>query len=164
MSVNNVMTKEVISLRSSSTVKDAWLTLMEADISGAPVVDDSGGIVGVVSLTDIFRAILERVQKARALREGTMQFQDEAALEKEELREMSLAIRAVSELKVGDILPKDQKVLTLSPGDSLDRAIHLIAEHNINRLPIVQGTQVVGIVTRQDIIWSIAGKGGKSHE
>jgi CBS domain-containing protein len=164
MSVNNVMTKEVISLRSSSTVKDAWLTLMEADISGAPVVDDSGGIVGVVSLTDIFRAILERIQKARALRESTMQFQDEAALDKEEIREMSLAIRAVSELKVVDILPKDQKILTVGPGDSLDRAIHLIAEHNINRLPIVQGTQVVGIITRQDIIWSIAGKGGKSHE
>jgi CBS domain-containing protein len=164
MSVNNVMTKEVISLRSTSTVKDAWLTMMEADISGAPVVDDTGSIMGVVSLTDIFREVVERVQKARSLRETTMQIEDAAALEKEEIREMSIAIRAVTELKVADILPKEQKLLTLSPDDSLDRAIHLIAEHGINRLPVVRGTQVVGIITRQDIIWSIAGKGGKSNE
>jgi CBS domain-containing protein len=164
MSVNNVMTKDVISLRATSTVKDAWLTMMEADISGAPVVDDSGSIVGIVSLTDIFRAVVERIQKARSLRETTMQFEDQSALEKEEIREMSIAIRAVTELKVSDILPKDQNLHTLGPDDSLDRAIHLIAEHNINRLPVVRGTQVVGIITRQDIIWSIAGKGGKSSD
>jgi CBS domain-containing protein len=161
MSVKNVMTKEVVSVKATEDVKDAWLVLMEMGLSGAPVVDDSGSLTGILSITDIFRAILERVYRARALRESTAQMTDPEAIEKEEIRELSLAIRAVTESKISTILPKDQKVLSLSPDDSLDRAIHMIAEHDINRLPVVHENLVVGIITRQDIIWVIAGRPGK---
>jgi len=164
MSVNNVMTREVVSIRASEDVKDAWLLLMEMDISGAPVVGDNGELVGILSMTDIFKSVLDRVQKARSLRESTMQEADPEAVDKEELRELSLALRAVAESKVASVLPKDQKVLSLAPGDSLDRAIHMIAEHNINRLPVVDNNKIVGIITRQDVIWTIAGRPGKSSE
>jgi len=164
MSVNNVMTREVVSIRASEDVKDAWLLLMETEISGAPVVDDNGALVGILSMTDIFKAVLDRVQKARSLRESTTQGADPEAVGREELRELSLALRAVAEIKVAAILPKDQKVLSLSPGDSLDRAIHMIAENNINRLPVVDNNKVVGIITRQDLIWTIAGRPGKGSE
>ncbi len=164
MSVKNVMTKDVVCIRASDSVKDAWLILMEADISGAPVVDDSSNLVGVLSMSDIFRAILERLQKARSLRELTMQMTDASAVDREEVRELSLAIRAVADTTVGGILPKEQKVFSLSPEDSMERAIHVMAEHSVNRLPVVKGTEVVGIVTRQDIIWYIAGRPGKQHD
>ena len=164
MSVNNAMTKDVICVKVSGSVKDAWLTLMEADISGAPVLDDSGALVGILSMTDIFRQIMERFDKARSLRQATSSGEDSSAMDKEEVRELSLVIRAIAESTVGSILPKDQKVITLSPEDSLERALHLIAEHNINRLPVVHSNQVVGIVTRQDIIWLVAGRPGPSQE
>ena len=164
MSVNNVMTREVVSIRASEDVKDAWLLLMEMDISGAPVVDDNGALVGILSMTDIFKAVLERVQKARSLRESTTQGADPEAVDREELRELSLALRAVAESKVAAVLPKDQKVLSLAPGDSLDRAIHMIAENKINRLPVVDKNKIVGIITRQDVIWTIAGRPGKGSE
>ncbi len=162
MSVNNVMTKDVISIKATEDVKDAWLVLMEAEISGAPVVDDSGNLVGVLSVTDIFTAIIDKVRKARSLRESTTQMTDSAAVEKEEVRELSLAIRAVAESKVMGILPKDQKILSLAPDDSLDRAVHMIAEHSVNRLPVVHENKVIGIITRQDIIWAIAGRPPKA--
>jgi CBS domain-containing protein len=161
MSVNNVMTRDVISIKSSSKVKDAWLILMEADITGAPLVDESGRLVGILSTTDIFRAVLERINKARSLRQATEASANPEESEKEELREMSLAIRAVADSPVLSIVPKDQKVLSLSPGDSLDRAIRMIAEHDVNRLPVVHDGQVVGIITRQDVIWIMAGRPGK---
>jgi CBS domain-containing protein len=164
MSVNNAMTRDVVSIKSSSKVRNAWLILMEAEITGAPLVDDSGRLVGILSTTDIFRAILDRVNKARSLREATGTNLSPEESEKEELREMSLAIRAVTDSPVLNIIPKDQKILSLTPGDSLDRAIRLIAEHDVNRLPVVHDGQVVGIITRQDIIWIIAGRPGKeSH-
>jgi len=153
-----VMTHDVVSIRSAQKVRDAWLVLMEADISGAPVVDDSGQLVGVLSNTDIFKAILDRVVKARSLREAMAQISDSEAAEKEEIRELILAIRAVTDSPVTSVLPKDQKILSLSPEDSLDRAIRMLAEHNVNRLPVVKGNQVVGIITRQDIIWVVAGR------
>ena len=103
MSVKNVMTNEVVSFRATEDVKDAWLVLMETGLSGAPVVDDSGNLIGILSVTDIFRAILERVYRARALRESTAQMTDLEAIEREEIRELSLAIRAVTESKISTI-------------------------------------------------------------
>lgn len=163
MSVKNAMTRTVISLRASAKLKDAWLKMMEANISGAPVVDDSDRIIGVLSVTDIYRAITERIQKARSLRETTTQIKDPEAVDREEVRELTLAIRAVAETTVSSILPKEQKVLALSADDSLDRGIRMMAEHNVNRLPVVRDGKVEGIITRQDIIWLIAGRPGKAQ-
>ncbi|MBN1678185.1 MAG: CBS domain-containing protein [Candidatus Thermoplasmatota archaeon] len=164
MSVNNAMTRDVILVKESSRVKDAWITLMESGISGAPVVDDTGSLVGILSVTDIFRSIIDKFQKARSLREATATTQDAEAAEKEELRELSLAIRAVSESSVQAIISRDKKLLTLSPEDSFERAIRMMAEHGVNRLPVVKGNHVVGILTRQDIIWHIGGRPGKSQD
>jgi CBS domain-containing protein len=158
MSVNNAMTREVISVKASEKTRDAWLVMMKSNISGIPVVDDSGRLVGILSSTDIFRAILDRVVKAKSLREAVTQVSDSECVEKEEVRELILAIRAVIDSPVTSVLPRDQKILSLSPEDSLDRAIKMLAEHNVNRLPVVKEGQVVGIITRQDIIWIVAGR------
>ena len=156
--MNNAMTREVISIKSTQKVRDAWLVMMEADISGAPVLDINGQLVGILSNTDIYRAIFDRFVKARCLREATGQACEGEAAEREEERELILAIRAVTESPVGSVIPKDQRILSLSPEDSLDRAIKMMAEHNVNRLPVVKGNQVVGIITRQDIIQIVAGR------
>lgn len=166
MSVETAMTKNVVSVRASDKIKDAWLTLMEADVSGAPVIGSEGEIVGILSITDIHRAIFQRVRKARSLWESQMQIVNEEELDKEELRELTLAIRAAADSTVSSLMPKDQRLLILSPHDSLDRAIRLMAEHSVNRLPVVKDNKVEGIVSRQDIIWLIAGRPEKekAHE
>jgi len=117
MSVTNAMSTEVVSIRPNERVIDAWLHMMETAVSSMPVVDDAGSIVGVLSITDINRHIAERVRKARSLRELTAPSADPGLEDKEEIRELVLAIRAVSESAVATILPKDQKIHGLSPGD-----------------------------------------------
>lgn len=158
MSVQNVMTHEVFCVKASDRVIDAWLSLMEKDISGAPVVDDEGLLVGVMSVTDIYKAVLDRVKKARSLRVATCEPADKDAEERESLRELTLSMRAVAESKVSSLLPMRQELLTLGSNDSLDRALKLIAEHNVNRLPVVKDGRVVGIITRADIIAVFSGK------
>ncbi len=161
-SVKTVMSKEVIAVRSSETVQNAWLLMMEAEVTGVPVVDDSSALVGVLSVTDIFRSIMHRFGEAQALQKVTRSEDDMKSVEKDELRHLTLAIRGVAESTVASILPKDQKVLSLGAEDSVDRAIHLLAEHNVNRLPVMKGNEIIGIVTRQDIIWLLAGRPGKA--
>ena len=158
MSIQNIMVREVVKVGRDETVRGAWVTLMEKGISGAPVVDDAGNLVGILSLKDIYNAIIDRVRKARTLREATAQSMDDETKKREETRELSLAMRAVSDSPVGSIMPKDQKVWHLGPLDSLERAIKLMAEHNVNRLPIVKEGQVVGIISRQDVILVMAGR------
>ena len=158
MSVQNVMVREVVTLNAKDKVRVAWLKLMERDISGAPVLDDDSLIIGMLSMSDINRSIMDRFQKARALRETTTPDTDDATKEREETKELSLAMRAVTDSAVSSLLPMNQKVLALGPLDSLERAIKLMAEINVNRLPVVKEGKVVGIISRQDVIFILAGK------
>ncbi|MGB2825791.1 MAG: CBS domain-containing protein [Thermoplasmata archaeon] len=161
MSIQNVMVREIITVRSSETVRTAWMSLMEKGISGAPVIDEEGTLVGILSLTDVYRSVIERVYKARALREAIAQNTDEETRRKEEIRAMSFSLRAVMDCPVSGLIPTDQKVFQLGPLDSLERAIRMMAENNVNRLPIVKEGKVVGIITRQDVIWVLAGRSGR---
>jgi CBS domain-containing protein len=163
MSVNTLMTKDVISVKAADRVNDAWVLLMETGITEAPVLDDSGNLVGVLTTKNISRNIIERYLKARSLHQLTAQVTDPATMEKEEIRELTLAIRSVVESTVSSMLPKDQKVLSVGAEDSIERAIHTMAEHSVNMLPVMKDSHVVGIISRQDIIWLIAGRPGKGH-
>ena len=158
MSIQNAMTRDVVTLNAKDKVRVAWTKLMENDISGAPVVDDDGLVVGILSMSDINGSILERFQKARALREATMPDADEAAKDREETKELSLAMRAVTDSPVSSLLPMNQKVSSLGPLDSLERAIKMMADGNLNRLPVVKEGKAVGILSRQDVIMILAGK------
>jgi CBS domain-containing protein len=161
MSVQNVMVRDVVTVRADESVRTAWMSLMEKGISGAPVVDGDGALVGILSLSDVYRSILERVHKARALREATTQNMDEETKRKEETRELSLAMRAVTDSAVSSLIPMNQKIHQLGPLDSLERAIKVMAEQNVNCLPIVKEGKVVGIISRQDVIWVLAGRSGR---
>lgn len=164
MSVNTLMTKHVVSVKATDRVNDAWVLLMETGITEAPVLDESGALIGILTTKDISKNIIERYQRARSLHQLTSQGMDPAAAEREEIRELTLAVRGVVESFVTAVLPKDQHVFSISAEDSIERAIHMMAEHTVNILPVMKDSQVVGVVSRQDIIWLIAGRPGKSHQ
>lgn len=163
MSVDTIMTKEVVSVRATDKVRDAWILFIETGISGAPVLDPDGNLIGTLSNAEIYKSVIERYRKAKSLRELTTHISDAASVDREELRELSLAIVAVAGSTVSAILPQGQKVLSVGHEDSIDRALHLMAENNVNMLPVMKEGKVVGIVTRQDIIWLVAGRPGKPH-
>jgi len=157
------MTREVVSVRASDKVRDAWMVLIDTGISGAPVVDNEGTLVGVLSNTDIYRSVIERYRKAQSLRELTTRPTDQISMDKEDIRELSLAIVGVAGSPVSAVIATGQKVISIGHDDSVDRALHLMAEHDVNLLPVLKDGKVVGIVTRQDIIWLLAGRPGKEH-
>ena len=149
----------MVTVNAKAKIRSAWMNLMEMNISGAPVVDDEGVLVGIISIKDIYHSIIERFKRAKALRETmTPQIMDDVEIEKEETRELTIAMRAVMDSTVSSLLPMNQAVMHLGPLDSLDRAIKLMAEHSINRLPIVKEGKIVGIVTRQDVIMVLSGR------
>lgn len=158
MSVQNVMVREVVTLNAKDKIRVAWLKLMERDISSAPVIDDEGLVVGMLSMSDINRSIMERFRRAKSLRETTQPDADDETREKEETKELSLATRAVTDSSVSSLLPMNQRVLGLGQLDSLDRAIKLMADTSVNCLPVVKDARVVGVISRQDVIFILAGK------
>jgi len=158
MSVESAMTKEVITVNASDKIACVWLLLMDKDVSGAPVVDNQGMFVGVLSVTDINRAIIDRARKAGAVHDASCEASTDPEVQRQRLRSMAEAMRAVSDSPVSAIIPTTQVPHVLGPFDSLDRAIKLMAEFSVNRLPVVKDGHVVGIISRQDIIWLFAGR------
>ncbi|MCR3884797.1 MAG: CBS domain-containing protein, partial [Methanothrix sp.] len=61
--------------------------------------------------------------------------------------------------RVSEVMTK--KVFTVGPEDSIQRAASMMVRHRINRLPVLEGERLVGIVTRGDII---AGLGMEASE
>jgi CBS domain-containing protein len=154
MKIEAVMNKAVISLSPDDTILKASLTLLEKDISGAPVVDAEGTLVGIFSETDVFRS-MKISKKALRLIYPSLTSVSVAFQEQETEQEALAAYREVENLKVGDVMTTE--VFSVHPEEELKDAIKLMVSKDIKRLPVIDGNnKVIGIITRGDILKGIA--------
>ncbi len=155
MLVKNIMTKKVVTLKPDEILRDAAFKLSEHDISGAPVVDNKGKVVGIVSETDIIRTIemhnkeLKMVHLSPSLSMVGLSFKTTPSDKKtEEIFE------DIGDIKISEMMKTNVK--TVAPNDKVKAVIDIVASGKINRVPVVKNGKLVGIVTRGDIIKGIS--------
>ena len=137
MNVRDVMTTTVLTTTPETPVRDAALVLASKRISGLPVVDEEGSVVGVFSETDVIAK--EGVPPQRV---GVLQ----RLLDPEDTwSERRLNATLVSEAM-------SAPVVTISPDRPLSEAATLMLGKGVNRLPVVDDGTLVGIVTRADLV------------
>ncbi len=139
MKVHEVMTKAVVTARPGATLKEAALLLAENGISGLPVVNDEGAVVGVVSEADI----LAKETAAESERHGVAHWLLDT---RDPWLETRFAARTVEEAM-------SSPVQTIDPDRPVVEAATRMLEEGINRLPVVDpdGT-LVGLVSRGDLV------------
>ncbi|PLV56173.1 CBS and ACT domain-containing protein [Thermotoga sp. SG1] len=71
LKISEIMTKDVITVNENTPIEDAARIMEERDISGLPVVDDAGKLVGIITQTDIFKVFVEIFGTKR---EGTIRY------------------------------------------------------------------------------------------
>ncbi len=148
----DVMTRDVVTLSPDMTLEAAAERLVQRAISGAPVVDERGRLVGILSESDILRRLKEIAEESLGKRylASRIHSLDLLAFLGERRRE---AVEAVyHELRisrVGDVMTKH--VESVKPTDSLESVAAAMIEHDVNRLPVVDAGRVVGIITRADL-------------
>jgi CBS domain-containing protein len=135
--IENVMTKAVATVGTGTSLKEVASILAEHRISGLPVVDDAGRVLGVVSEGDIIR----KEAIAPSPRGGLLAWLDG---ERDEIR-AKLAARTAGEAMTAP-------ALTIEADRSVAEAASLMVEEGVNRLPVVDGGMLVGIVTRADLV------------
>jgi len=138
--VNDVMTREVVTIRPSASLRDVARTLIQCGISGAPVVDDEGVVVGVVSEADIL--IKEQGEEVIPHRPLERVIGPSAST-----RSLLAKSQATS---AGGAMTKP--AITISPSASVAEAARVMTEHRVNRLPVVTDGRLVGIVSRADLV------------
>jgi len=144
--ISTIMTASVLCLTSDVSVDAAAAMLMEANVSGAPVVDAEGMPVGVVSRTDLLRERLERGDVVES-----------SAPLPDELRSgFHLDGASASTATVGEVMTPI--AFTLVQTESLSTAAALMATEGVHRLPIVDDDgHVVGILSTLDVMRWLAG-------
>src|SRR5262249_15530813 len=140
MKISDVMTTDVVTVTPDTTLKKAAGLMLERGISGLPVVE-AEELVGVVSETDILYK-----EHTRPDRQGLV---DWVMHYGEDPPEAKLAARLV-----GDSMTVP--AVTVPPGRSVADAATMMLDLGLNRLPVVDGDQLVGIVTRADLVRAFA--------
>ncbi len=147
--VEEIMTRDVITAKENDTVLNVANVLKGNRIAGAPVVNDHGAVVGVVSVSDILK-LLDDCHWYTPF----FTAMDILHLHSEELQDIKRDIERVSEMKVKDAMSKNPK--TIPPDASIDDVAQIMHSTGFNRLPVVDETgNLVGIVARADIIASL---------
>jgi len=137
--VSEIMTRAVISFPSNETVGQVWKQMLSKQIKAAPVVDDDGKVIGILTDEDLLEraGIQQRLSIALRLNPETLN-QEIISLEK-------------SSLKVKELMTTP--VITVTQSDSLAAATTKMIHNGLKRLPVIDSEgKLVGILSRLDIL------------
>ncbi|HLO84467.1 MAG TPA: CBS domain-containing protein [Nostocaceae cyanobacterium] len=146
--VANVMTPNPIVVSPETPLKEAIQILAEKRISGLPVIDAQGKLVGIISETDLMWQETGVTPPAYIMfLDSVIYLKNPAAYE----RDLHKALGQT----VGEVMSKNP--ISISPDKLLKEAAQVMHDRHINRLPVLDSAgQVIGILTRGDIIRSMA--------
>ena len=144
MKAADVMTPDPVPISPDASITEAIGVMLERKFSGLPVVDARGSLVGIVTEGDLLRRTETGTQRKRP---RWIEFV---------LGPGRLATEYVQTTgrKVEDVMtPEVQTVTEEAP---LDKIVHLMERHQINRVLVVRENKVVGIVTRANLLHALA--------
>jgi CBS domain-containing protein len=137
MKVKDVMSRHVVSVRPEASLKEAARLLVERNISGLPVVDRDGGLVGVLSEEDVLYK-----EQGKPDTPGRLAFM---------INPLALAgSRKLGARLVGEAMTTPP--LTVGSNRPVAAAAKLMLGAHVKRLPVVDDGKLVGIVTRADLV------------
>ena len=145
----DVMTKDVITVRESSSLAEAAKIMRRHHVSGLHVVDNAGIVLGILSEKDILRSLEEPMPASLPASLIDLVLMGGAGAQRrlEQFRE-HLETNRVDQWMTPDLI-------VVGPDASVVDIAELIRERKINRVPVVEGTRLVGIVTRHDVLGAL---------
>ncbi len=144
MRAHQIMTKDVITVTPHTTIEEAAKIMLRTHISGLPVLNDAGRLVGVVSESDFLRR--SEIGTGRKRPSWLQFFLGAGKVASEFVRERGR--------KVEDVMTPDP--ITVDEETPLEELVRLMEKNDIKRLPVVSGRTLKGIVTRSNLLQAVA--------
>ena len=145
MRAHQIMTRKLITVQADTPILEAANLMLQHHISGLPVVDDTGRLIGIVSEGDFIRRSEIGTQTPRIRWLDFIMGPGKSAVD------------FVHEhgRKVGEIMTRDN-LYTATENMPLEELVRLMGRQNVKRLPVARGDMLVGIVTRTDLLRAVA--------
>ncbi len=135
MKVKELMTPNVLTVSKDMSIRRLVKLLVEQRITGAPVVDDTGALIGIVSAKDVIRAIDHLIKVKLSI---------------DEQQEDRGRFNWVEGLMTSN-------VITAGEDDDVQEVFRTMVERKIHRVPVVREGRPVGIISSQDACRLVSG-------
>lgn len=144
MRAHQIMTRPVITVTPETTIAEAAATMLRRHISGLPVVDGAGKLVGIVSEGDFIRRSELGTQRKHGRFLAFILGPGQAAAD------------FVHEhgRKVAEVMTPEP--LTVTEDTRLEAIVALMEKNHVKRLPVMRGDRIVGIVSRANLLQAVA--------
>jgi len=149
MKVRDVMNSDPVTCQADDPVSMAANLLKENGISGMPVLEGEA-LVGVVSESDLLRLLAYDDENGGLWLPSPFEIFEVPIRDLVHYERVRASLDEITRMKVSDVMQK--KVHTVGPEALVEEAAAMMVRHHINRLPVVEGGKLVGIITRGDII------------
>lgn len=144
MLARDVMTADPIAMAPDATVAEAARLMADKDVSGLPVVDSSGQLVGIITEGDLLRR-KELGSETRRTWWASL-FHNDKSLAGEFAKARGRFVREVM----------TRNIVCVSDDTAVGRVAELLSTLNVKRLPVLKNGALVGIVSRRDVMRSLA--------
>jgi CBS domain-containing protein len=146
MNASDVMTRTLLPVRPDATVAEAIRTMLDNRISGLPVIDEAGRLVGILTEGDLLRRGETGTERQRS--RWLEILMDPGRLAGEYVRTHGR--------KIGEVMTRDVVSVTLDT--PLKEVVELMERHRIKRVPVLHGEVLVGILSRADLLRALLGR------
>ena len=145
---SDIMTKDVICVNPEMKINELDKVFIKQKINGAPVVDENGALLGVVSKSDIVNYDFKKGMHASSISD----YYSSTGIESQQMTEDSIEVdtSSMADTEVKDIMIAD--VITGNLDDSIHSLANTMCDKKIHRLIIVEENKVVGIVGTLDLL------------
>lgn len=143
LKAKDIMTREVITVKPNTTIEELAHIFIEKKISGAPVVDDNGDLIGIVTENDL-------ISQNKRLHIPTVVRLFDAFIMLESPSKIEKEIRKMAAVTVDDICTKD--VITATEDMLVEDIATIMSEKKVHLIPVVDGRKVCGIIGKMDLI------------
>lgn len=147
LTAKDIMTKNVITVKPDTSIEELSSLIVKNEISGVPVVDDSGTLVGIVTEYDL-------ISRNKRLHIPTVVSFLDAAIYLESSKKFEQEVKRLCATRVGDISAR--KVISITEETTVIDIATIMTEKKVNLLPVVRAGKVVGIVGKRDMVKAVA--------
>lgn len=127
----DIMSEEVIVVAEDMLVRQAAHMMLRKRVSAFPVVSQKSGLVGIITVTDLFMII------------------NKAFIKKTD-GEFDKRLAMFRDMTVGNVMTP--KVVVIKPSTTLEEIVNLVVRKKIHVFPVMEKNKIVGIVSRHDIL------------
>jgi CBS domain-containing protein len=143
ITVRDIMTTDLITVTPDMDIAGAAKILLDSRINGAPVVDDSGRLVGILCQSDL-------ITQQKKLPIPTLFTFLDGLIRLTSMKQLEKQVGKIAALTVSEAMTP--KPVTVRPDTGLETVAALMVDSNFHTLPVVEDSELVGIIGKEDVL------------